>query len=401
VTTSTDTPRDTDRTASDARANAGAAVDTRPRRTFSPLSLVLFLALVGVLLYYSGLFRGDPRVAVVTSGDGPYWDSVLSGAADAARRHDVKLTVIRSKSDTKEQTQHIQSLLRQRPDGIAISPLDPDLQSTVLAAVAADTTLVTFDSDSPVARRLCFVGTDNYAAGRLVGEAVKRAVPDGGEVVICMGFPNKDNTLRRRQGVIDELLDRPDDPQHRWDALDQPLKGERFTIAATLADEGDRDRAKVLADESIKTRPNVKCYVGLVSYSAPTVAQALKDAGKSGQAKVVSFDVDERTLNGIGDGSIEATVMQDQYGLGYHAVRILAAEANNNRGELPAFQMHVLPCWLVTKDNLEQARAKLKNPGPSADVSPPPPSQRPVPAGPDDQPDQPEQPAASQPVARN
>jgi ribose transport system substrate-binding protein len=373
VTISTDT----------AREGTATATTSEPRpqrqRAFSPISLIIIAALVVTVLWYAGVFRGAPRVALITSGEGPYWDLVIAGAEDAAEQADVKLSVTRSKSDLGVQSQHIQAALADKPAGVAISPLDPNAQGAILADVAANSTLVTIDSDSPVSRRLCFVGTDNYAAGRLCGQAVKRAVPDGGEVVICMGFPNKDNTLRRRQGVIDELLDRPDDPQHRWDALDQPLKGDRYTIAATLTDEGDRDKAKRLADEAVRTRTGVACFVGLVSYSAPTVAQALKDAGRAGQAKVVSFDVDERTLAGVADGAIDATVMQDQYGLGYHAVRILAAEAKGNRGELPAFQMHVLPSRLVTKENLEQVRLDLANRRPIAPSSKslPPPTQRP------------------------
>jgi ribose transport system substrate-binding protein len=346
----------------------------RPR-AFSPVSLLIIALLGAALLWTTGVFKGSPQVAIVTSGEGPYWDPVINGAEDAAAQNNVKLKVIRSKSDTGIQSQHMQELLRRRPAGIAVSPLDPDFQSTVLADVAANTTLVTFDSDSPVSRRLCFVGTDNYAAGRLLGEAVKAALPDGGEVIISLGFPHKDNTQRRRQGVIDELLDRPVDPQKAWEPMDQPIKGEKYTIVATLADDSIRERATTLAAEALSKYPNVKCFIGLVSYSAPMVSEAIKKAEKAGQVKVVGFDVDDRTLAGIEAGTIEATVMQDQYGLGYHAVRILAAEANGNRGELPAYQMHVLPCKLVTKANLEQARRELISPRQSDNKPGPPPSQ--------------------------
>ena len=110
-----------------------------------------------------------------------------------------------------------------------------------------------------------------------------------------------------------------------------------------------------------------------MSYSAPTAAEALKKANRLGTTKVVGFDVDERTLAGIEAGEIHATLMQDQYGLGYHAVRILAAEAHGNRGELPAYQVHTLPCRLVTKENLAETRAGSKRPM-SSDMkgSPPP-----------------------------
>jgi ribose transport system substrate-binding protein len=124
----------------------------------------------------------------------------------------------------------------------------------------------------------------------------------------------------------------------------------------------------------VKKYPQAKCFVGLVSYSAPTAAEALKKAGRLGQVKVVGFDVDERTLAGIEAGEIAATLMQDQYGLGYHAVRILAAEAHGNRGELPAFQAHTLPCRLITKDNVNEVRTSSKR------LMSPPPSTRQAPA---------------------
>jgi ribose transport system substrate-binding protein len=327
------------------------------QRQFSPLSVLIIAVLLGLLLWTSGVFHGKPEVIMVTSGEGPYWDPVIKGAEQAANDSGIKLKIVRCKSNRETQFKAIQDALDAKPAGIAVSPLDPTFQNTVLAQVAASTTLVTFDSDSPVSRRLCFVGTDNYGAGRLLGEAVKAALPDGGEVIISMGVPNKDNTLRRRQGVIDELLDRPVDALHMADPFDKPLKGDKYTVSATLIDEGNREKALANATESLKAHPDAKAYIGLVSYSAPTVVEAMKQAGGASKAKVFSFDVDERTLKGVEDGSIQATVMQDQYGLGYHAVRILAAEALGNRGELPAYQEHVLPCRIITKENIQQAHA--------------------------------------------
>jgi ribose transport system substrate-binding protein len=368
VTTTTDTTT---------RVAPEPAPHAHRQRMFSPVSLLIIAVLAGLLAWQAGMFRGKPDIAIVTSGDGPYWDPVIAGAQDAANRNDVKLNVVRCKSNKEVQFDAIRNVVRGRPDGVAVSPLDPDFQSTVLADVAANTTLVTFDSDSPVSRRLCFVGTDNYAAGRLCGEAIKRAIPDGGDVVISLGFANKDNTQRRRQGIIDELLGRGDDPHHAVDPYEKPVKGDKYTIVATLADDGDRDKSMQLATEAIAKYPTAKCFVGLVSYSAPTAAEALKKANKLGTEKVVGFDVDERTLAGITAGEIDATVMQDQYGLGYHAVRILAAEASGNRGELPAYQVHTLPCKVITKENVAQVHEWQKGPM-SGGGSPPPPTAAPA-----------------------
>ena len=55
-----------------------------------------------------------------------------------------------------------------------------------------------------------YVGMDNYRAGRMAGALVKEALPEGGNVVIFIGRLEQDNSKRRRQGTIDEILDRPD-----------------------------------------------------------------------------------------------------------------------------------------------------------------------------------------------
>ena len=118
-----------------------------------------------------------------------------------------------------------------------------------------------------------------------------------------------------------------------------------------------------LAVKAVQAHPSVKCFVGLLSYSAPAVIEALKQTGRAGQIRIVGFDVDERSLSGIEEGQISATVMQDQFGLGYHAVRILANEARGIRAGLPLFQTHLLPCKRVTRENVAEIRRSLAKRG--------------------------------------
>jgi ribose transport system substrate-binding protein len=57
---------------------------------------------------------------------------------------------------------------------------------------------------------------DNYTAGRLCGELIKEAMPEGGSVMIFVGRLGQLNARQRRQGVIDELLERDHNPD-RYD----------------------------------------------------------------------------------------------------------------------------------------------------------------------------------------
>ena len=346
------------------------STDHRTGTSGRRIGLLILLALIiglGAAWYLYGP-HSRPHVVLITSGDGPYWDPVIAGAEEAAREFDVKLVVDRVKSDPYVQSDVIQKRAAERGvDGIAISPLNASSQANLLADVAGSTTLVTLDSDSPVTGRLCFVGTDNYAAGREAGENVRAAIPDGGDVILCLGNPEKENTLHRRQGVIDELLDRDHVPNRTPDGLDKPIKGERYTIVATLVDGSDPARATELATTALKDHPNVKCFVGLLGYSTPAVLAALETSGKLGGVKLVGFDVDDRTTAAIDAGHVYATIMQDQRGCGYHAVRILAGQARGVKGGLPLFQVHALPYRTIRKDNLADARGD----GPAPPAAPP------------------------------
>src|SRR5688572_7724293 len=343
----------------DAAARDAAATPARPAPKFHWLFFLVLIIAAGAILWTAGALRPEPRVVIVTS-DQPYWDLIIKGAQEAADQYDVKLTVHRAKPDVESQTQMIRSLVDQKFDGIAVSPIDPMAQAAVLAEVAGQHTLVTMDSDSPQSARLCFVGTDNYAAGRLCAQKVREAVPDGGEVILSIANLDKENAQRRRQGVIDELLDRPFNPDQEMDPADSaPLKGPHYTVTATLIDGNDANKAVEMVTAAVKANPNVKCIVGLNAYSTPAVLKALQQTGQLGKVKVVGFDNHADTLAGIENDHVFATIVQDQFGCGFHTVRILAEAARGNRSGLPMFQRRTLPVEIVTKENLWAAQGQL------------------------------------------
>ena len=324
----------------------------KPRAKFHWGFFALLILAAAAILWGSGALRPEPRIVIVTS-DQPYWDLVIRGA----RRRRTSTT-----SSSRCIAPRRTSIPRRRSSaiwlttsfaGIAVSPIDPAAEAAVLAEVAARHTLVTFDSDSPSSSRLCFVGTDNYAAGRLCGQKVREALPDGGEVIISIGNLDKENGQRRRQGVIDELLDRPFKPDQEMDASDATaLKGPQHTVVTTLIDGNDANKAVEIIAAALQANPNVKCLVGLNAYSTPAILKALEQSGKLGKVKVVGFDNHADTLAGIEQDNVFATVVQDQFGCGFHAVRILAENARGDRSGLPMFQRRTLPVEVVTKENV-------------------------------------------------
>ena len=200
----------------------------------------------------------------------------------------------------------VQALLARGIDGIAISPIDPDHQTDLLNEAAANTNLITHDSDAPGSNRLAFIGIDNYTAGRECGKLVKEALPDGGNILTTVGRLEQLNARQRRQGVIDELLDCSFDPERR-----DPNSGDKYSILDTRIDQSDYAKAKAVVEDAINDYPDLNGVVGLLSYNPPLALEAIKEAGRLGDIKIIAFDEADPTLQGIIDGHIYGTVVQN------------------------------------------------------------------------------------------
>jgi ribose transport system substrate-binding protein len=299
-----------------------------------------------------------PRVAVVTNGAASFWTIAKKGAEDAAKATGAKVTVHMPENVTM-QKQMLEDLVTKGVDGIAVSPIDPANQTGFLDQVATRTHLITHDSDAPDSDRLCYVGMDNYEAGRMCGQLVKEAMPDGGRVYIFIGRLEQDNARRRRQGVIDELLNRTNDP-NRYDPPDQKLEGEHFTILGTSTDQFDRALGKANAEDALSRYPDLDCMVGLFAYNPPLCLAALEQADKLGQIKVIGFDEADETLQGIKDGTVYATVVQNPYMYGYRSVEILNALAKGDDTVIPESKVILIPARQIRKDNVDEFWADLK-----------------------------------------
>ncbi|HAH46298.1 MAG TPA: sugar ABC transporter substrate-binding protein [Planctomycetaceae bacterium] len=304
--------------------------------------------------------NGKKTVAFVTNGVDPFWVIAQRGAEKAGEDLDVNVEVRMPPQGVADQKRMVQELLAQNVDGIAISPIDPENQNELLKEIAARSILITQDSDAPESPRQCYIGMDNYTAGRMCGELVKEALPDGGEVMLFVGRLGQANAHQRRQGVIDELMDRSHDGS-RYDKPGEVIKNDKYSILDTRTDDFDHPQAKANAEDAIANHPNLKCMVGLFAYNPPLCLEAIRDAGKLKEIKVVSFDENEASLQGIMDGTVVGTVVQNPYQYGYESVRVLKALANGDKSVIPENEILHIPARKIRKDNVEEFWIELKS----------------------------------------
>ena len=302
-----------------------------------------------------------PSFAFVTNGVADFWEHAEAGALAAGKELGVEVSVIMPSSMT-DQTRKLEDLLIRGTYGIAISPIDPANQTEILNKAAAETNLITHDSDAPESNRRVYIGMDNYQAGLMCGRTLRAALPDGGKVMILVGRLDQDNAKRRRQGFIAGFLGREPDARKR-DSPGAVLTSDdqKYTILGTMTDQFDRAKAKANAEDALTRHPDIAAMVGLFEYNPPLIMEALDRAGKLGKVKVMGFDENAMTLQGIKNGTVIATVVQNPYQYGHESIRVLSELQKGNESVIPQNQFIDIPARVIDASNVDEFWQEIKD----------------------------------------
>jgi ribose transport system substrate-binding protein len=313
----------------------------------------------------AGKDDGRLRLAFVTNCAVPFWAIAESGCDAARIEFDVDVSVHMPPNGTvEEQTKILEDLVAKGVDGIAVSPKNAANMTGLLNRVAERTLLITHDSDAPASKRLCYIGVDNYEAGRMCGAMIKRALPGGGPVVLFIGNLDQDNAQRRRQGLIDELFDRPY-VEGRFDPQDAELQVGGWEIRATFTDDFDSQKTKSAAQDALTRWDDIKCMVGLFAFEPPVLVKVVEEAGRLDDIVIAAFDEQDDTLQAILDGKVCGTIVQNPYEYGRQSIGMLSQLARASVGEeragrLPQDGFVNIPAREISKNNVEQFWQDLK-----------------------------------------
>jgi len=124
-------------------------------------------------------------------------------------------------------------------------------------------------------------------------------------------------------------------------------------------DNTDRVRAKSNAADTLVNYPDIAALVGLWSYNGPAIVGAVRDAGKVGKVKIIAFDEEDETLNGIRDGAIYATVVQQPFEFGYQSMKLMTKILDGDRSGIPASKQIFVPTLAIKKEQVEEFARKI------------------------------------------
>lgn len=261
----------------------------------------------------SSLAQSDEYVMVTFLSGLEYWRDAYRGMEDAAQLLGVRTSFTGAvRYDIAEQITVLEQVIATQPAGILLTVMNPEaLKESINRGIAQGVPIVTFDADSPQSNRYAFLGTGNYQAGAVAARYMCSRV-SAGEVAIS-SVPAQLNHVERRQGFIDTL------------ATECP----GLTVAAITDDRTDTAVAAREMATVLMANPNIVGIFATNASGGVGVAQAVREAGKSEQITVVSFDFDEGTLDMIDEGLITATLAQGTWQMGFWGLHFLYAIAND------------------------------------------------------------------------
>jgi ribose transport system substrate-binding protein len=287
------------------------------------------------------------RVGVVLNAlDNPYFVAIYQGTTAHARRLQVRATVraVANNADLAGQAAQLRALVADRNDCYVVAPITATNLASALRGARRPVVL-----NSPIdpaavrrahARVRSYIGTDDFAAGKLGGVRMASLLRGGGEVALVGGWADNVNSTLRLGG------------------FEQGIRGTRVKVVARVNADYDRVKAAIAAERILRARPNIAGFFAANDLMALGIADAVRAAGRTGTVKIIGLDGIPEALEAIRAGSIDSTVSQYPYVMGEMAVEACAAAARGAR--LPA--RVDAPIALLTLGNVERAIAAFPKP---------------------------------------
>lgn len=282
---------------------------------------------------------GGGTIAIITvDPSNPYWKAEVDTAVSEAEALGYETTVNAHNNDPDQQNQFVDGAISQDVDAIILDPAGAD-ESVGAVQKATDADIPVFLVNAEIAEQGIAESqiVSNNAQGATLGaEAFAEAVGGEGKYVELFGNPTDNNAQVRSDGYAEVLAQYPDLERVQQETANW-----------------DRQQGKEKMEVMLSAHPDI---VGVVSGNdemALGAIQALKDAGRLDQVKVLGFDGNPDAVDAVTNGEMIATVLQPI--VEGTTLAVEQADRYLSDGETGAAEeKQAIDCVLITQDNADQ-----------------------------------------------
>lgn len=198
--------------------------------------------------------------------------------------------------------------IAKKPNGILVVGFEASLIPVINKAVEAGIPVVTVDADLPQSKRIAFVGTGNIEAGRVCARKLLELIGGQGQVAF-MTIPGQSNLEDRMIGYRE--------------VFESDEYKDKIEVVQTVDVQGSKTIAAQSAATLLGKYPELKALICVEALGGAGAATAVREAGRTGEVKILAMDRGNEVLQGIQDGLISATGVQQTALMPYYAVQLL------------------------------------------------------------------------------
>lgn len=292
--------------------------------------------LLSLTTYAPQVSAADIKIAAVLKTlSTPYWQILGKAIKDTAAKNNVELILLGPPTEdaVEQQINMVQDAISQKPDALIFAPSQPAAAVNALKkAKAANIPVLLVDTGMPQGFEdyATYIGTDNFAAGRMGGEALAKLLKKGDKALLLDGTPGNPSMNRRIDGAA------------------EVLEAAGMVVAARLPAFSDREKAYSATQAALQSNPDIAGVFSGSDEQALGSMRALKQAGKN--IPVIAVDGDNDALKAILAGDMYGTIAQGNYMMGQLGVeKALDAIAGK-----PVDKRIDSGTTLITKDNAQK-----------------------------------------------
>ncbi|HEX8521030.1 MAG TPA: substrate-binding domain-containing protein [Tepidisphaeraceae bacterium] len=302
---------------------------------------------------------GDKKltVALLPKKKGvPYFTTCAQGAEEAAKELGINL-IYDGPTDgaAEKQANMIEKWTLQGVDVIAVSPNDPNVLAPAMKK-ARDKGLhvITWDADGMPGTREFFV---NQATAQDIGYAMVDTMAKdlGGDPAGDVAIITASLTAANQNAWMEHMKERL-------------KKYPKLNLVTVKPSEEDQKLAFQVAQDLMKAYPNLKGIFAISSNAFPGAAEAIKQAGRSGQVLVTGLSTPNDMKAYVKDGTVKSVILWNTIDLGYLTLQsanslakgtLKTGASSVNAGRLGEHKIdgdNVLlgKILIFTKDNIDQ-----------------------------------------------
>ena len=257
-------------------------------------------------------------------GTNPFLVTMVNGAKKSAEEWKAKgvnvdlIVTNGGDTDKAKQVSDLEDLNAQGVDGVLIFPGDSVMVAEPIKNTfnAQDIPVVITDIGIRSGKYESLIITDNYKGGQQAADYMATLLPKGSKVVTLDHAPTNDNGQTRQKGFEDRAKE-----------LGLEVLPEQPVAFLTL------DAGRQSMEDLLVSEPDVKGAFAFNQLVIQGAYQALEQAKKAGEVKLIGFDLDPVSYKMVQDGKIDALVVQDPYKMGYEGMNIVLTKLGG--GEVP------------------------------------------------------------------